>query len=233
DQVEPFLRGMEAELAPAGRTLLLGVLERDVERGAVYNSVLALNRGAWDTYRKRHLVPFGEFFPVPAFVREWLRLMSLPHSDLTAGEAVQPLLTTAGGGKLAVAICYEDAYGAEQLYALPEAGILINVSNDAWFGDSIAPHQHLEIARMRALEAGRYVVRATNNGVSAFIDAQGGIITAGPQFRFASLTRLVPPMQGLTPYARFGNGPLMLLLAALTAATAWRVLPAGRRPPAR
>ena len=81
-----------------------------------------------------------------------------------------------------MAICYEDAYGAEQLYALPDAGILINVSNDAWFGDSIAPHQHLEIARMRSLEFGRPALRSTNTGISAFIGADGELLQTGKQF---------------------------------------------------
>jgi apolipoprotein N-acyltransferase len=156
-------------------------------------------------------VPFGEYFPVPQFVRSWMRMMSLPNTDLAAGEAVQPLLETANGLKLAVAICYEDAYAAEQLYALPEATILINVSNDAWFGDSIAPHQHLEIARMRALEVARYVVRSTNNGVSAFIGPDGTILERGQQFEYTTMTRDITPLVGLTPYARFGNWPIVLL----------------------
>ena len=158
---------------------------------------------------------------MPDFVRDWMRLMSLPHSDMNAGAAEQPLLVTAGGQRLAVAVCYEDAYGAEQLYALPEASILINVSNDAWFGDSIAPHQHLEIARMRALEVGRSVVRATNNGVSAFIGPQGELLQSGPQFEFVSMTRDVVPMGGLTPYARWGNWPVVLAASAILAGCGW------------
>ena len=122
------------------------------------------------------------------------------------------------GNLLSVAICYEDAYAAEQLYAFPDATLLINVSNDAWFGDSIAPHQHLEIARMRALEAGRYVVRATNNGVSAFIGPDGGLLESGPQFEYVSLTRDITPRQGMTPYARFGNWPVIVLCLGVVSA---------------
>ena len=131
---------------------------------------------------------------------------------------MQPLLEAANGEKLAVAICYEDAYGAEQLYALPEASILINVSNDAWFGDSIAPHQHLQISRMRSLEVGRAAVRATNTGVSAFISHTGEILDSGAQFEAVTLTRDVEPRKGSTPYASTGNKPIiglcMLVLAA-------------------
>ncbi|MFT5501702.1 MAG: apolipoprotein N-acyltransferase [Woeseiaceae bacterium] len=218
DQVDAFIEVLQTELAIRGQTLLFGILERDSETDKVWNSVFSLQADAEQVYRKRHLVPFGEFFPVPAFVREWMRMMSLPYSDISAGAPVQDLLTMADGNKLAVAICYEDAYGAEQLYALPEASILINVSNDAWFGDSIAPHQHLEIARMRALEVGRHVIRATNNGVSAFIGPYGEIVQAGEQFTYVAMSHDVMPRKGLTPYARVGNWPVILLCTALIVA---------------
>ncbi|MEQ9563437.1 MAG: apolipoprotein N-acyltransferase [Woeseiaceae bacterium] len=217
DQVETYLDDIEERLSLDEQSLLLGILERDFIKEEIYNSVLMLNGKERRTYRKRHLVPFGEYFPVPGFIREWMRLMSLPNSDMTPGDATQALLETAAGEKIAVAICYVDAYGAEQLYAFPDATLIVNVSNDAWFGDTIAPHQHLEIARMRALEVGRYVIRATNNGVSAFIDEKGRILQTGPQFEFVSMTRDVQPMSGMTPYARTGNTPLVLTLAVLLA----------------
>lgn len=217
DQVEAYLDDIERRVVANGQSLALGILERDFAQGAVFNSVLMINGKDRRTYRKRHLVPFGEYFPVPDFVREWMRLMSLPNSDMTPGDARQALLETASGEKIAVAICYEDAYGAEQLYAFPGATLIVNVSNDAWFGDTIAPHQHLEIARMRALEVGRYIVRATNNGVSAFVDEKGKILQTGPQFEFVTMTRDVVPMSGMTPYARSGNLPLVLGLLAVLA----------------
>ena len=215
DQVEGYLEMLQPGLNSRGQTLLLGVLERDT--ADVYNSVLMLDGDSRQVYRKRHLVPFGEFFPVPDWVRERMRLMSLPYTDMTPGQPQQPLLDTRGGDRLAVAICYEDAYGAEQLYALPEATILINVSNDAWFGNSIAPHQHLEIARVRAAEAGRYVVRATNNGISAFIAPQGDLLQTAPQFEYATLTMEVRPMRGATPYSIVGNWPVVSLAMAIVA----------------
>ncbi|MDX1404689.1 MAG: apolipoprotein N-acyltransferase [Woeseiaceae bacterium] len=210
--VEDYVDVLQADLQSTGRALLFGILEQDDATAAVYNSVVRLDGVDRQIYRKRHLVPFGEFFPVPDFVREWMRLMNLPYSDISPGDAVQPLLRTPDGQQLAVAICYEDAYASEQLYALPDATILINVSNDAWFGDSIAPYQHLEIARMRALEAGRPAVRATNTGISAFISADGAVSDTLPQFSSAVATAEVQPRQGLTPYARFGNLPVLLLL---------------------
>src|SRR5690606_27380355 len=130
-------------------------------------------------YAKRHLVPFGEFFPVPDFVRSWLRLMNLPYSDFTRGARDQPPLT-AVGQPVAASICYEAAYGAEMIRALPAATLLVNVSNDAWFGDTIAPHQHLQIVRMRAREAGRWLVRATNSGITAVIAPDGRVVASLP-----------------------------------------------------
>jgi apolipoprotein N-acyltransferase len=216
-QAEQYVSLFERDIAGRDTTLLFGILERD-EHQKVYNSVVALDGASRQVYRKRHLVPFGEYFPVPDFVREWMRMMSLPYSDISSGEAEQALLEMPDGNLLSVAICYEDAYAAEQLYAFPDATLLINVSNDAWFGDSIAPHQHLEIARMRALEAGRYVVRATNNGVSAFIGPDGGLLESGPQFEYVSLTRDITPRQGMTPYARFGNWPVIVLCLGVVSA---------------
>jgi apolipoprotein N-acyltransferase len=211
DRVEPYIEALQADTRGSTRSIVFGILERDESRGEarIYNSVMLVSGDHRQSYRKRHLVPFGEYFPVPAGVREWMRMMSLPHNDLAAGADVQPLLEAGNGEKLAVAICYEDAYGAEQLYALPDATILINVSNDAWFGDSIAPHQHLEIARMRSLEVGRAAIRATNTGVSAFISHTGKVLDSGPQFEPVTLTMAVQPRAGSTPYARAGNLPVV------------------------
>ena len=218
DQVKSYLNAVNSDARRNRQTILLGILERSFERsdeGQVYNSVIMLGGGERQTYRKRHLVPFGEYFPVPESVREWMRMQNLPHSDLIAGDDKQPLLTAANGAKLAVAVCYEDAYGAEQLYAFPDADLLINVSNDAWFGDSIAPHQHLQIARMRALEAGRYSIRATNTGVSAFIGPDGKLLQTGKQFEPDLMTADVRLHRGATPYASVGNWPVIGLCSLI------------------
>ncbi len=211
DRVEPYIAQLQADARMRRQTILFGVLERVQHRDEthMYNSILLVGTDQRQVYRKRHLVPFGEYFPVPAKVREWLRMMSLPHSDLSAGDAEQPLLVAANGARLAIVVCYEDAFGAEQLYAFPEAAIMINMSNDAWFGDSIAPHQHLQMARMRSLEVGRHTIRATNTGVSAFIGPDGKILKSGPQFEPLSLTMDVQPRRGATPYVRGGNMPVI------------------------
>jgi apolipoprotein N-acyltransferase len=223
-EVKDYLDSVRRAARAKGSDLIIGQLRYDFERDQYRNSIAAMNEQVtW--YDKRRLVPFGEFFPVPDFVRSWMRLMSLPYVDMTAGAAEQaPLL--AGGQKLGATICYEDAYGSQQLAVLREATLLVNVSNDAWFGDSTAPHQHLEIARMRALEAGRSMLRATNDGITAVIDADGTIIDRIPQFEPGVLTATVEPRTGLTLYARTGNVPVI----AWCGAAALLGLILGRRP---
>jgi apolipoprotein N-acyltransferase len=218
DQVESFIARVEADARMNGQTVLFGILERSFERsveGRIYNSVMLVGGEERQSYRKRHLVPFGEYFPVPPSVREWMKMQNLPHADLSAGAAVQPLLTAADGTRFGVAICYEDAYGTEQLYALPDAGILINVSNDGWFRDSIAPHQHLEIARMRSLEFGRPALRSTNTGISAFIGPAGELLHAGKQFEPELITANIQRRTGKTPYVSAGNWPIIGLCLAI------------------
>jgi apolipoprotein N-acyltransferase len=214
DREEPYIRSLESTIAATRQTIVFGILERErglAEEARIFNSVIGLNGDDRQVYRKRHLVPFGEYFPVPTFVRNWMRMMSLPFSDLSPGADEQPLLTTADGTPFSVVICYEDSYGAEMLFAFPEAALLINVSNDAWFGDSIAPHQHLQIARMRSLELGRETIRATNTGISAFIDARGAVLATGAQFEPVQMSSNVQPRAGATPYVRFGNWPVVSL----------------------
>ncbi|RMF97059.1 MAG: apolipoprotein N-acyltransferase [Gammaproteobacteria bacterium] len=207
DEVGDYLQALHAEARAADSTLLLGILTRGSGDDGFYNALIALGADTGE-YHKRHLVPFGEFFPVPGFVREWLRLMSLPYRDMTAGAREQPPLQ-ALGIRLAPSICYEDAFGAEQLDFLPAAALLVNVSNDAWFGDSIAPAQHLQMARMRALEAGRPMLRATNTGITAIIGADGRLQDRLPQFRPGVLHGQVQPRRGATPYVRAGDLPVL------------------------
>ena len=220
DLVEDYIDILEQDARQNQQTVLFGILERVADPAGdtrIYNAMISVGGDTRQGYRKQHLVPFGEYFPVPPAVREWMRMLSLPHRDLSAGADEQPLIRTRDGLELAVAICYEDAYGAELLYALPDAALLINVSNDAWFGDSIAPHQHLEIARMRSLEFGRVTLRAANTGISAFIGHDGKIIESGPQFELVVRTQQVQPRAGATPYVSIGNVPLIALCALILA----------------
>jgi apolipoprotein N-acyltransferase len=204
-----------------GSALVLGVVRASDDGEQYFNSVLALGEQGPHWYDKSHLVPFAEFFPVPGFVRSWLRLRNLPYEDFTRGAALQPPLPAAGL-KLATTICYEDAYGSAQLPLLPVADALVNVTNDAWFGHSSARHQHFQIARMRALEAGRYLVRAANDGISGVIGPHGEVIARAPEFTPYVLRAAITARSGVPPYGHTGNWPVLLLALAGLAAAALR-----------
>jgi apolipoprotein N-acyltransferase len=228
-EVSDFITELRAELRRRNTQLLTGILTYDAERGQYLNTLWALGAEGGE-YHKRHLVMFGEYFPLPEFAKRWLRIMNLPSEDIAAGASEQPLLT-AQGVPLATTICYEIAFAAEQLPFISRAQLLVNVSNDAWFGDSIAPHQHLQISQMRAREAGRYLLRATNTGITAVIDPAGRVLERLPQFEPGVIRMPVLPYSGATPYARFGNWPVLgLTFGVLLGAGAWRRLrtrPAG------
>ncbi|HEU4781493.1 MAG TPA: apolipoprotein N-acyltransferase [Steroidobacteraceae bacterium] len=205
-----FYREVYQEASARGSSLMVGTLRADENTKTgeeeFFNSVLSMDKATpgvgW--YDKHHLVPFTEFVPVPGFVRQWLRLMSLPYSDFNRGAAQQAPLEAAGQ-RISASVCYEDAYGATQLPALRTATMLVNVTNDAWFGRSTARHQHLQISRMRSLEAGRPMVRAANDGVSAVIGHRGEILAKAPEYEANVLRAELQPRIGLTPFARAGN----------------------------
>jgi apolipoprotein N-acyltransferase len=215
-EAEVYLASIRAEARARNSDVLIGLLRYDFDSGEIRNGLLAMSASGDSWYYKRRLVPFGEFFPVPDFVRHWMRLMNLPYYDMTPGVEHQAALAAAGQ-KLGATICYEDAYGSEQLDVLGEATLLVNVTNNAWFGDSAAPHQQLQMARFRAREAGRSLIRSTSNGITAVIRPDGKVSDVAPQFVPAVLKSRVQPMTGLTPYARTGNWPVLLgsLLMAL------------------
>jgi apolipoprotein N-acyltransferase len=212
EDVRGYLDHVRGLATARGSVLLSGLIRRDPHTDAYYNAMAALSQQEqW--YYKRRLVPFGEFFPVPSVVREWLRLMNLPYSDFESGPDNPPPLAAAGE-TLAPTICYEDAYASEQLGIVRGSTLLVNVTNDAWFGDSTAPHQHLDISRMRSLETGRPMLRATNDGVTALIAYDGSLLATLPQFRRGVLTGAIEPRVGPTPYVRAGNLPVLLMLGA-------------------
>lgn len=196
--------------------MIMGILRADGQ-DRYYNSIMTLSDRV-RFYDKHHLVPFAEYFPVPGFIRSWLRLMNLPYSDFTPGAAQQPAVD-AGGTTLAQSICYEDAYGSANLAPLAHAALLVNVTNDAWFGHSWARYQHFQIARMRAIEAQRPLLRAANDGVSALVGEHGQVLARAPEFQPVVLRGTVQPRAGLPPYARAGDMPAILagLLAAALA----------------
>jgi len=212
--IEPLAERARKE----GTEIVLGIPVLDEATGRYYNGLLSIG-STEDLYAKRHLVPFGEFMPFKTWLGPLAHAFEVPMSDFSRGERPRPLLQV-GERMAGASICYEDAFPAEVAQALPEAQFLINVSNDAWFGDSLAPHQHLEIARMRALETGRALVRATNTGVSAIIDHRGRVLVEVPSFVRGAVSAPVTPRAGATPYVLLRNWPaiglaLALVLAAL------------------
>ncbi len=225
----PWLRRLASDAGGSGSDLVLGILRAERGRNGddeYFNSVLALgSQVAW--YDKHHLVPFSEFFPVPGFVRRWLRLMSLPYSDFTRGAARQPPLPAAGL-LLAASVCYEDAYPTTQLAAVRASTALVNVTNDAWFGRSSARYQHLQISRLRAIEARRWLIRAANDGVSALIGPDGRLQAVAPEYQAAVLRGTVRPRTGSTPFLVLGSYPVLVLCGMLSAYAVLRRRRAGR-----
>ena len=210
-----------AERARAnGGDILIGVPERQ-PNGEYFNSVVSFGTAATQTYRKSHLVPFGEFIPLRPLL-EWIvvGIFRVPLQDFSRGSEDQRPLEVAGQ-RVAVNICYEDAFGEEIIRQLPEATLLVNVSNVAWFGRSIAPSQHLQISQARALETGRTMLRATNTGVTAVIGPDGRVLGGAPEFEMAAVTHAVQGYEGATPYVRTGNSAALALCALLLAAYAW------------
>ena len=189
--------------------LLLGINTRD-ENGKIYNSVITLGNDEL-TYNKRHLVPFGEYFPVPEFIREWLRKMKLPSLDYSKGSRDQPM-PQLGKYFISISICYEDIFGPEIISSLPSANVLVNATNNAWFGKSIALDQHFQMSRMRAIETGRYLLRSTNTGITAIVKPDGKVQQQLKPFEYSVLKDIFVPMRGSTPYSNFGDLFCLILI---------------------
>ena len=209
----------EQAMAARGRgaDVLLGAVERDFKGDTFryFNSVVAFGAAPFQSYRKVHLVPFGEFIP---WGFRWItNILQIPLADMARGDAAQAPLEVAGT-RVAVALCYEDIFGEELIGQLPAAGLLVNVSNDAWFGNSFAPEQHAQFSQMRALETARPMLRATNTGVTSAIDHRGREIARLPAFTQGTLRVEIAPRSGTTPYVRWGN---LVALALAAGALAW------------
>jgi apolipoprotein N-acyltransferase len=226
DQVDPaYIEGLKQHALAQHGDMLVPVPIEDGQ-GHFYNAVLSFGRSPTQAYAKSHLVPFGEF--VPAGFGWIIHILHIPLSDFSRGGIHQQPLDVAGQ-RVAINICYEDAFGEEIIRQLPQATLLVNVSNVAWFGDSLAPEQHLRMSRMRALESGRYMLRATNTGVTAIIDQRGVVQARLPDFREGVLNGQAQGYSGATLYVRCGNwitvmAATLLLAGALLARRARRIL---------
>lgn len=210
--VDPvFLGVLRQEADKYATDFMFGSIELDDRRnGVYYNSAVVIGKTP-GIYRKVHLVPFGEYPPLDPLFRWIMQSMHIPMANFTAGPPGQKLLTLAGQ-PIATSICYENVFGEELIHMLPRATLLVNVSENAWYGSSLAAHQLVQMAQMRALEFGRPVVRADNAGPSVAIDHLGRIQKATRPFETRVLMASVQPMLGATPYVRAGNYPVLAWL---------------------
>lgn len=199
--VTNYVEQLKKDMQARDADLLAGLFIKDSKTNRYFNSLINVRGGE---YRKRHLVPLGEYIPLRILVDFFNRWIHIPMSDIDVGDPEQPLLQAAGQ-PLGVSICFEDAFARDVLSDLPRATLLVNVSNDAWFDGSHEAYQHHVIARMRALETGRYMLRATNTGISSIIGPRGEEIAVAPLYERHVLNAEVQPMKGSTPYVIWGD----------------------------
>ncbi|GAB4056959.1 apolipoprotein N-acyltransferase [Uliginosibacterium sediminicola] len=215
---EGYLDALASAAKARGGDVITGTFTRDAQ-GHLFNSAISHGTQPRQVYSKQHLLPFGEYAP-PSM--HWLlTLINIPMADQTRGAEEQPTMRI-GTQKVAVNICYEDVFGEELIYALPEATLMLNMSNLAWYGDFHAQPQHLQIARFRAMEAGRPMLRSTNTGATAIVMPDGSVPHLLPGFTAGAIEADVRGYGGLTPYARWGNKPVLAALLAIAALALWR-----------
>jgi len=212
NHMDSLIIPLQKSLKKQEQSILIGGFNIN-ENNHVENSVLALSKESRQVYSKRHLVPFGEYIPLLDYIR-WLgQWIQLPYSNLVAGQSDGTLQVS--GQTAQMTICYEDAFGSEIIQSLPEATMLINVTHDGWFTGSLEPDQHMQIARMRSLETGRYMVRATTTGPSGIIDEKGNLITTAPPYTKKIIRGKLQPFTGTTPYVRWGDWLIVGFLSAI------------------
>lgn len=217
-----YFAQLEEEAVKSNTEIVLGLPVLHDDEQHYFTSMMSLTSRQF--YHKHHLVPFGEFIPLEGLFRGMIAFFDLPMSAFSSGPKVQLPLSVAGQ-KAAATVCYEDAFGNEVIRALPEATLLINGSNNAWYGDSLAPHQHLQISRMRTIETGRPLLRATTNGISAIVDHKGQLLATSPQFETYVLDGEIQPMADSTPFIRWGNYPVLFIVLfglAVVVFVSWR-----------
>ncbi len=217
-RVPAYLLNMRQLMEQSDTDLLMGLFIKNLDSGRYYNSVISTSGGE---YRKRHLVPLGEFVPFRSLIDFFNRWINIPMSDIDSGQDDQPLLVVAGQ-PVGISICFEDAFSRDVRRDLPEATLLVNMSNDAWFDGSHESRQHHAIARMRALEAGRYMLRATNTGISSVIGPHGQELMVATPFEQEVLRASITPLKGQTPYVFWGDTFILLLATVMIGAACYR-----------
>lgn len=191
--------------------LLIGVPVE--ENGKYYNAAVSMGVEDAQQYRKVHLVPFGEYMPLRGPLAWFYANLTIPMSDFKAGDPTQPPIKV-NGQTLGISICYEDAFARDVLRTMPDATLLVNISNDAWFGKSAAAEQHLQLAQMRAIETGRPMLRANNTGITAVIDDKGRVTQRLEPWTEGILEATVQGRKGFTPYSMWGDLPILLICIA-------------------
>lgn len=220
---KPFLDTLAKAAEENHTALVTGIPYRTPD--GVYNALAVLTGGS-GVYAKQRLVPFGEYVPLEPWLRGLIRFFNLPMSSFSKGSQQQAPLRIQEQD-VAPYICYEVVYPDFFVSQMHGAEIVLTVSNDAWFGRSIGPKQHFQMARMRALENGRQIIRATGTGITAVIDERGKVAKRLPAFEPGVLSAEVQGFQGLTPFARLGSWPVLALCALLCLLA---LLPTARKP---
>lgn len=210
---ESFLLPLREEALKNNTDLIISIPIKENLPDEKYNAAITLGKND-GIYRKSHLLPFGEYFPLQPLSGFISNILDIPLSNFSPGRMDQPLLKAAGYPFI-TSICYEDAFSNVSVQGVPEAAYIVNVTNDAWFGDSMEPHQHMQIARMRAMETGRFLLRATNTGITAIVSPEGKIINQAPLFQTKVITGTIIPMGGMTPYSRFGDRAIVNVMGIL------------------
>ncbi len=217
-RAQDYLRLIGQQASDNDASLLVGIPTQNPSTRNYYNSVIALGQAS-GSYHKQHLVPFGEYVPLEQWLRGTIDFFDLPMSSFSAGSSQQPLIQ-AQGMAVATAICYEIAYHGLVADLSRDSNMILTVSNDSWFGDSLGPKQHFQMARMRAVENSKPLVRSTNDGISAIIDHRGNITAIIPAFERAILKGTLTPQQGSTPFNHWGSTPILVFsLIVLAIAT--------------
>lgn len=208
---DSFYRRLQKKIDRYDITFITGLPVQDQTTGKYYNALLKQEKDHQQFYFKQHLVPFGEYLPLEDQLRGLIQFFNIPMSGFSLPDNDQEVIRIKGL-PVATSICYEDIFPSLARQNLPNARLLLNLSNNGWYGNSLAPHQHLQIARMRALESGRELIRSTTSGISALIDHKGQLKAQTPQFEKAILTGHVQPRIGYTPYVRYTHSILIVYL---------------------
>lgn len=219
NDAEKFLTPMDALAKQHHVSIITGIPVQVNDSFKYYNAMIGLGDGSGHYY-KQHLVPFGEYVPMANLLRGFMRFFNLPMSDMIPGSTSQSDLK-ADNIVVDPFICYEIAYAQDLFRQASQSAVLLTISDDAWFGDSLAPAQHLQIGQFRALQSGRDLLFDGNNGITAIVNDKGKIINRIPQFVQGVLVGDFQPRTGKTPWLYIGNQPIILFMFIVLAILVW------------